>query len=95
MSAPSASVLGAFDASGEPRPVEGGRGLAWRCGGVVLKPVDDAREHEWTCEAYDAWPVDAAVGVPRPLRTADGAWSHDGWAAPDLTRELWVFGEVS
>jgi uncharacterized protein (TIGR02569 family) len=55
---------------------------------VALKPVDDPRQDEWVCETYDAWPTDASIGVPRPLRTRDGSWSSDGWAA-----HLWVEGE--
>ena len=37
---PPADVLAAFGASAEPEPLTGGRGTAWGCGELVLKPLD-------------------------------------------------------
>lgn len=90
MSAPGDAVLAAFDLRREPRPVPGGRGLVWRSGDVALKPVESSTEHDWVCATYDAWPLDADVGVPSPLRTADGAWSTEGWGA-----HRWAEGETA
>lgn len=37
---PDADVLDAFGAAGELEPLAGGTGRAWRCGDLVLKPLD-------------------------------------------------------
>jgi aminoglycoside-2''-adenylyltransferase len=37
---PAQDVLEAFDARGEPEPLAGGTGRAWRCGELVFKPLD-------------------------------------------------------
>ncbi len=48
MSAPPRNVLAAFGVSAEPEPLAGGTGSAWRCGELVLKPLDTSVEElEW------------------------------------------------
>lgn len=87
---PSAAVLGSFEVGGgDPFLLAGGQGRTWRVRDVVLKPVDELREHAWVCAIFDTWPAHDVVRVPRPLRSSDGAWSHDGWAA-----HVWLEGET-
>ena len=81
MSAPSPEVLAAYGVAGiDPVPLEGGQGASWRAADVVLKPVDDAAGHAWTCDLLDGW-ADDEIRVPAPLRTGDGGWEHQGWGA--------------
>ena len=62
----------------------GGTGRTWRCCDVVLKPVEFVPEHVWQVAVLDAWPSNAPVRVPVPLRTTDGGLHHDGWWAQTL-----------
>lgn len=86
--APDPSVLTAFGLDGVVAHVPGGRGVTWRRGDIVLKPIDGRSGHDWICGVYDAWPASADVRVPKPLRTVGGAWSVTGWGA-----HQWVEGE--
>lgn len=83
MSGPAAGVLVAFglDPAAPVEPLPGGQGRAWRSGPIVLKPVDDAREHAWVCEVYAGWPAGAGIAVPEPLRAESGGWTAEGWGA--------------
>src|SRR5690349_11071299 len=74
-------MLAAFGCDGfEPELLPGGEGRSWRCGDVVLKPVDDVEQAVWTAEVLTT--IDFAdVVVPQPVRSADGAWVVDGWTA--------------
>jgi uncharacterized protein (TIGR02569 family) len=68
----------------EPRLLSGGQGRAWRCGDLVVKPVDCVAEVEWVSEVLAGWPEDRStrgVRVPRPVRAVDGSWVHRGWSA--------------
>src|SRR4051812_34959514 len=48
---PAQDVLETFDARGEPEPLAGGSGRAWRVGDLVLKPLDrSAEEIAWQAE---------------------------------------------
>jgi uncharacterized protein (TIGR02569 family) len=86
---PPLSARRAFAVPEDPELLPGGFSqTAWRAGDVVLKAVAHEDEHAWLCEVYDAWPA-TDVRVPRPLRTADGSWSHGGWAA-----HVWLEGEA-
>ena len=41
-------MLAAFGVFGAPEPLAGGRGMSWRCGDLVLKPLDmSVEEMEW------------------------------------------------
>ena len=59
----------------------GGQERTWTDGQIVLKPVDNPVEHSWVFDVFDAWPDDVGVRVPRGLRSPDGSWVYDGWAA--------------
>ncbi|HUH15550.1 MAG TPA: hypothetical protein VML35_06675 [Gaiellaceae bacterium] len=50
---PPPDLLAAFDVSNEPERLTGGRGTAWRCGELVLKPVDTSVEElSWQAELF-------------------------------------------
>ena len=67
--------------SGEPEPLAGGRGLAWRAGDIVFKPADLAPDGlAWQADVLPA--VDAReVRLSIPQRTIDGDLVVDGWTA--------------
>ena len=84
---PPYAVLRDFALSGQAVPLIGGDALAYRVGGFVVKPVDDAEEATYAAEVIDSavarHPLHQPmpIRVPRPRRTADGAWLSNGWAA--------------
>jgi uncharacterized protein (TIGR02569 family) len=81
MAAPSESVLHAFRVEAVPVQLAGGQGTAWRCGDVVLKPLDMAPlALRWQA---DLLPTIAANGfrVAAPLRTQSGELIKGGWTA--------------
>lgn len=81
MSGPGAGVLEAFGLVGRPVGLAGGQRRSVRVGDAVLKPVEgDPEATAWLAETMAAVP-EAGFRVARPLRTADGSWSHDGWTA--------------
>src|SRR4051812_21689557 len=91
---PAQDVLEAFDACGDPEPLAGGTGRAWRVGDLVLKPLD----------ADVAWQHDVLAGVeekgfrverPRP-EIVDGwtAWTYlEGRHERGRWREIIAAGE--
>jgi uncharacterized protein (TIGR02569 family) len=78
---PPEHVLAAFGSRETPTPLQGGRGLAWRAGTIVLKPVD-------TSEESLVWEAQVLAGiraegfrVSGPERSIAGALVVDGWSA--------------
>ena len=63
-----------------PVQLTGGRGRTWRCGDVVLKPVEDAAEASWLAGTMEQVRVDG-IRVARPVRSSDGRWVVAGWTA--------------
>jgi uncharacterized protein (TIGR02569 family) len=88
--------LAAFGLSGEPVPLEGGQGVAFRVGNVVLKReggraqgTHEFAEDEWRATLYERIIPDD-FRVPRPVRALDGSVALDGWVAFE-----WLPGEHS
>jgi len=80
---PPARVLAGFGATAEPEPLGGGQGQAWRCGDLVLKPLDwsmSQEELEWQGAVLRSVPEDG-FRVPRLRRASDGSSLVDGWCA--------------
>ncbi|VTR78693.1 TIGR02569 family protein [Cellulomonas hominis] len=78
---PAPHVLDAFGAAGTPIPLPGGQGGSWRCGDLVLKPLDgDVAGLEWAAETLRRVRSDR-VRLPVPVRAADGSLVLDGWTA--------------
>ena len=83
-------VLDAFGLHGEPQRLEGGQGLAFRVGDVVVKRVPshgllmqathDPEEDDWRADVYERIVCDG-FRVPRPVRALDGRVTVDGWVA--------------
>ncbi|WP_392675461.1 aminoglycoside phosphotransferase [Streptomyces sp. LN785] len=81
MNIPEQSVLDAFRLTGRAVPLAGGQGLSVRVGDAVLKPAErDSEIVDWTAEVLDTI-HEQGFRVARPIRNADGAWSHGGWTA--------------
>ena len=81
MTRPPAHVLARFGATGRPEPLGGGQGQAWRCGDLVLKPLDWAMspdELEWQGTVLGSIRPEG-FRVPRLRRAADGSALVDGW----------------
>jgi uncharacterized protein (TIGR02569 family) len=81
MTSPPRQVREAFGVDDDPVPLPGGRGFAWRAGGLVLKPVDlDPEELAWQAEVLPT--VDARdVRLSYPRRAVGGELVVDGWTA--------------
>ena len=75
MSQPPPHVLAAFDVLAEPEPLAGGQGTAWRCGDLVLKPLDaSVEELEWQGRLFDSISRDG-------FRVSGFRGFSDGWCA--------------
>ena len=88
MPEPPPHVLAAFEASGDHVLLAGGQGTAWRCGDLVLKPLEGSmtlEELEWQGKLFDAVREDG-FRVSRLRRSSDGSVLVDGWCA-------WAFVE--
>ena len=78
---PGRRVLAAFGASGTAVPLPGGQGTSWRCGDLVLKPLDgDPAGLEWAATTLATVRSDE-VRWPTPVRATGGALVVDGWTA--------------
>jgi uncharacterized protein (TIGR02569 family) len=75
---PPRAVLRAFGLEGEPEPLVGGRRAAWRCGELVLKPLDmSVEELEWQAAVLRSVDDDGfRISRPRGV--------HGGWIALDF-----------
>jgi uncharacterized protein (TIGR02569 family) len=82
------TVQQAFGVTGDERPLPGGAGTSVAIGGLVLKPVDDPQEAAWAADVL-AGVTEDGFRVARPVRTRDGAWVAESWAAA-----TWVEGQV-
>lgn len=78
---PPAHVLAAFGAGGvAPDQLPGGRGVAFRCGDIVFKPVDNTAESSWIAATFEQLRI-SGIRVARPVRSSDGRWVVAGWSA--------------
>ena len=74
-------VRSAFGVPAEiPQPLTGGRGQAFRCGSVVLKPITDHVEASWLAGVFEQLSI-PGVRIARPVRSSDGRWVISGWVA--------------
>ena len=75
---PPAHVLEAFGVAAEPERLAGGRETAWRCGTLVLKPLDTSVEElEWQKALLEQLDCNG-FRIARLLGVSDGwcAWEH-------------------
>jgi uncharacterized protein (TIGR02569 family) len=80
---PTPAACAAFRASGEPKPLSGGEGRAWRVGDLVLKPCSDPEEWIWLATTLPSVPQEG-FRLALPVAAADGSWVADGWCAQPL-----------
>ncbi|RSL56797.1 hypothetical protein CEP54_008633 [Fusarium duplospermum] len=82
MKEPSPQVLEAFSIDSEPGPIDGGRGLCFQAGNIVLKPSDDDQEAEWVAELCESTMAKSPSGyrISRPIRSPHG-FVFEGWTA--------------
>lgn len=80
-SKPPRQVVAAFRADGDPVPLPGGRGLAWRVGDLVFKPADLAPDDlAWQADVLPTVETrDVRLSFPR--RAIGGELIVDGWTA--------------
>jgi uncharacterized protein (TIGR02569 family) len=78
---PSSGVIAAFGSDGQPVPLVGGRGLAWRVGDMVFKPSDLAPDElAWQAEVLPTVQArDIRLSIPQ--RAVGGELVVDGWTA--------------
>lgn len=81
--APPPHVLDRFGARGPAVRLAGGTSPVFRAGGIVLKPADDPGEVAWKAPLLARLP-EAGFRLGRPVRSAGGAWTVDGWTATRL-----------
>lgn len=78
---PSREVLAAFGSDGDPGPLPGGRGLAWRVGDLAFKPLDASpAELDWQATVLPSIPMEG-FRLSFPQRTVGGELVVDGWTA--------------
>ncbi|MDA1362826.1 hypothetical protein O1R50_24630 [Glycomyces luteolus] len=79
---PSNAVFAAFG-SGEAKPekLDGGRGLTWRAGPVVVRPTAGGDGANWRAGVLESLVHTAEFRTPRPIRAVSGQWVVDGWEA--------------
>lgn len=82
---PSSAVLAEFGVPATHheglRNLPGGRGLTWRAADTVLRPSAGDGETLWKANALARLPHSSAFRTPRPIPSASGAWTIDGWEA--------------
>ena len=61
-----------------PEPI--GRGPAWRCADVALRPAGNPAEAAWVAQTLGELDV-ADLRIGRPVRSSDGRWVVGGWVA--------------
>lgn len=82
MGPPPALVLDTFGAGADPVPLAGGQGGAWRCGDVVLKPLDTSEQMlRWQAELLPRFEGRPDFRVAPPLHARNGSLSVAGWTA--------------
>lgn len=85
---PPPHVLDAFGVAAEPEPLAGGRGRAWRCGELVLKPLDAAVEEvEWQGRLFEGIRAEG-FRLSRLRGVADG-WCGWEYAAGEHRDRAW------
>jgi uncharacterized protein (TIGR02569 family) len=90
--APSSTVLRQFDASGTLEQLDAGRGLAWKVGNRVLKPIDaEPSEIEWQAAALSRLKQDG-YRLALPMPATDGSLVVEGWTAWPLLRGRYEIG---
>ncbi|WP_344307137.1 hypothetical protein [Fodinicola feengrottensis] len=77
---PPSDVRAAFGVSGVARRLPGGGGNCWQIGDVLLKPGHHPVVGAWQASVF-ANLTGPGFRVPRPIRSADGSWIVDSWAA--------------
>ncbi|WP_309107341.1 phosphotransferase [Arthrobacter sp.] len=78
---PTRAVFGAFGASETRERLVGGRGLTWRSGHVVVRPVGDPEEAAWKSQVLTEIDSPEDFTFPRPIPDVGGNWVHKGWQA--------------
>jgi uncharacterized protein (TIGR02569 family) len=79
---PPVPVLAAFDVdSAILEPLSGGQGMAWRAGGLVLKPLDMSLEALAWQEAVLSEITEDGFRLARPVRSRRGELAIAGWSA--------------
>lgn len=82
---PSDAVLAEFGVLAthreEPLNLPGGRGLTWRAADIVLRPSSGDGETLWKANILAHLPHTSAFRTPRPIPSASGGWTIDGWEA--------------
>lgn len=53
---------------------------AWKCGEVLIRPVQDNAVAAWSAGVLDGLHMEG-VRIARPVRSSDGRWIVAGWAA--------------
>jgi uncharacterized protein (TIGR02569 family) len=80
MEGPSGDVIAAFGAAGPAELLDGGEGVSFRAGDVVIKAAPDPVEATWIGDLCSRLEPDG-FRVPEQILSRDGRWVRDGWTA--------------
>ena len=84
---PGVATRRAFGSKGEPVPLDGGEGLTFRVGDLVVKRVHDESEAAWTQQLMSQVRQEG-FRIPEPVPAVDGLWVHEGWTASRFVEGL-------
>lgn len=80
LNAPNKDRLEAFNLTGSPILLPGGGGQTYRVNQAVLKPAGNIQLMSWLANITENL-RDENFRIPKPLKTASGSWTHEGWIA--------------
>ncbi|MDO8594332.1 MAG: hypothetical protein Q7R93_02345 [bacterium] len=78
---PPQAIALAFGSKEIPVLLKGGQGTSYRSGNIILKPSEGIKKQTWTAEAYQSLPESPEVRFPRPIKSINGTWVHEGYIA--------------
>jgi len=77
---PDEELLDAFGCKGEARLLSGGESSSYLAGDVVLKPIDNIEEANWTAGLMNSI-VENGFRVAKPVKAKNRSWVYQNWTA--------------
>ncbi len=75
------SIARAFGSQVKPALLQTGQKTTYHSGKIILKPADDTQSTTWSAKIFNKLPNNKHVRFPRPIKSTDGKWIHDGYIA--------------
>lgn len=77
---PTKDIIEAFGGSVKPTRLPGGEGTSYKVDDIVLKPVDNQEQTNWSAETLKSMKTDG-FRVSHSIKAKDGKWIYKGWQA--------------